>query len=94
MTQCSNREILAAVHERIKQMDCVRTRAGAQYEFGYMNVWIGALSWAHLIDGKGCENLRAQMDQAYARTLTRLNELGAPGFQAALIQAQGSQPSA
>lgn len=61
------------VRWRMQHMECVRSYAGAQYEFGYMHGWIAAMSWADLIEASVAGELRTELDEAYARALRRVD---------------------
>lgn len=69
----SDSRSVAMVRWRLQQMACVRSYAGAQYEFGYLHGWIGALRWAHVIESLAAGELRLELDQAYADALCRID---------------------
>lgn len=67
------------VRWRLQHMSCVRSYAGAQYEFGYMHGWIGALSWANTLEPIVVGELRSELNQAYAQALRRIDAACASG---------------
>lgn len=64
---------VAMVRWRLQRMTCVRSYAGAQYEFGYLHGWIGALGWAQVVESLTAGELRLELDQAYADALRRID---------------------
>ncbi|NCT81453.1 hypothetical protein GXB82_22050 [Pseudomonas stutzeri] len=70
----NNARTIAGLREMIVTKASETTLADSQYDYGYVNGWLGALYWANEIDRAVLDELRNAAKAAFEQVVVDLNK--------------------
>lgn len=75
---CNNLKTIADLRDMIREKAGETTLADSQYDYGFVNGWLGALYWAGEIDRAMLDTLRNEAKAAFEQAVAALNAPPAP----------------